>query len=67
MQQYLIGAFHELGLQDIKERYTVSVLREPTVREGDRQENENTKCTLGKGLGPAGPQEGTKPDLVRRS
>lgn len=66
MQQYLIGAFHELGLQDIKERYTVSVLREPTVREGDRQENENT-CTLGKGLGPAGPQEGTKPDLVRRS
>ena len=45
----------------------MSVLREPAVREGDRQENKNTKCTLGKGLGAAGPQEGTNPGLVRRS
>lgn len=32
----------------------MSAPREPTVLEGNREENKNAKWTLGKGLGPAG-------------
>ena len=63
IQQYLMGAFHELGLPRYQ-REECLPLGSPQSLRGNREEYKNVKWTLGKGLGPAG-ATGGRQTLVR--